>query len=199
MDLSLLLAAVGLFVYLAAFAYYISLVIRGGVNPNASTWLIWAVLGIVNAMTYQSLSGDWVKSVMAYGTAFTNGLTFIIAMRLGRFGRLGKMDKVLAAFGLLAVVAWLVNKHTPYANMLVMGCIIISTVPTLRSTWEKPNRESPIAWLMLGISYLFPLVVVLMRWEQIWDLMFPAVGFVANSSVGLLCLRRSDSSTVETR
>lgn len=195
MDLSLLLAAVGLFVYLLAFAYYIRLVIRGGVNPNASTWLIWAVLGIVNALTYQSLSGDWVKSVMAYGTALTNGLTFIIAMRLGRFGRLGMMDKVLAAFGLLAVAAWLANKHTPYANMLVMICIIISTVPTLLSTWEKPSRENPVAWLMLGVSYLFPLVVVLMRWEQIWDLMFPVVGFVANSSVGLLSLRRADSTS----
>jgi len=190
-DLPLFLAVVGTSLYLLGFACYIHLVIRRGVSPNASTWLIWAVLGVVNAVTYNSLSGDWVKSVMAYAGALTNGLTFVIAGVSGRFGRLSVVDKVIAAFGLLAIAVWLANKNTPYANGMVMSCFMISTVPTLRSTWREPSRENPLPWLILAVSYLFAVSVVLLRWTQMWDMMFPIVGLFDSLSVALLSLRPS--------
>lgn len=189
----MLLAVVGLALYLGSFAYYISLVIRGGVSPNASTWLIWAFLGFANALTYLSLSGDWIKSTNAFGGALANALTFLIALKLGRFYRLALVDKVIAIIGLVAVAVWLVNKHAPYANGLVLSCVVISTIPTLRGVWERPNREKPLPWLLLAGSFIFPLLVVILRWQQAWDLMFPLTGLLTNGSVGLISLIRPNA------
>ena len=126
---------------------------------------------------------------MAYGGCLANGLTFLVALKLERFTPLERLDKIIATIRVVAAIVWVVNQHAPYANALVMCCIIISTVPTLLGVWIEPEREKPLPWLLLGLSYVFPMVVVLRRWGQIWDLMFPVVGLLANSSVGLFSLR----------
>lgn len=189
MNFSVALSFVGTMIYLGSFTYYITLVVRGGVRPNASTWFVWAMLGILNALTYQTLSADWVKSLMAYGGCLANALTFLTALKLGRFAPLDRIDKIVAVIGVIVAIIWVINQHAPYANALVMCCVVISTAPTLRGVWIEPGREKALPWLLLGVSYIFPLVVVLLRWNQIWDLMFPVVGLIANSSVGLLSLR----------
>lgn len=188
----LVLSVAGLVVYLVPFVFYMYLVWRGRVSPNASTWSIWAFLTLLNVVTYQSLSGDWVKTVMPYASCITNGITFLIALGRRRFEPLDRFEKYILAAGLTAGVVWMADKHAPYANLLVVSCIVVSTVPTIRGVWIKPEKESSWTWLTIGMSYLFSIAVVLLRFEQGWDLVFHIVAFCMNSSVGVLALRKTE-------
>ncbi len=185
MNFTLMLSATGLAMYLIVFCWYMRLVIRGGISPNASTWLIWAVLGILNAASYQTLSGDWVKAAAAYGACLTNAATFIIALKLGRFYPLSRRDWLIAIVGLIAATLWALNPKAPYANGLVLSCIAFSAIPTLVGVWIDPSRERPIVWNLLAVSYIFQLIVIGLRWKSGWDLMFPITAMSVNLSVGI--------------
>lgn len=190
-DWTQVVSIVGAIAYTLSFIYYNWCILRQGLRPSQTTWAVWAVLGILNALSYSTMAGDPVKAYMAIASGVLNFSTFIAMLSLGRRAPFTPMDVLCGLLGLVAAITWASDKQAPYANQFVMLAIIISTIPTLRSVWNKPDNEAPLPWVLLSLCWLPMLVVVIARWEKAWDVIMPIVAIVVNGSVAVVwCLRR---------
>jgi|GEM_PF-6298833 len=45
--------------------FYVQHLRRGGITPNIITWLIWAIVHVINLVSYLGMSRDWFKSAVS--------------------------------------------------------------------------------------------------------------------------------------
>jgi hypothetical protein len=156
-------------------------------KPNVATWTIWAGISVLNFMSYRSMSGDWMVSVLpAVSSAFCI-LTFVVAIaKGGRFSKLDSFDKSALVLGMAAIVAWYILKSATYANLIVQGCVIIGFVPT----WRNAYKERSLAWFIWTSAYVLGIILVAMRWTGQWEnLVYPGICIFAHLAVGIIAAR----------
>ncbi len=190
MELAKALAFVATGFQLWAFWLYNRKMIVDQQNPNTSTWLLWAVLTILNFTSYSIASGDIWKSLLPMATSFACIGTCIFALRRGKFKKLsGLTDMLVIIVGLTAAIVWKVYQSAALGNVTLQLAIVISFIPTFRDVLIKD--ENPLPWLLWGVAYAFLLIVVILRWQhQPWDLVYPLVGVTFHLAVALLSRAR---------
>lgn len=187
---ALVVAVTGTLIYFGAFGLYIRKMLSGTVVPNAATWTLWAALPVINAATYQAMTGDLIVSIQTYSAAITNLCVFFLALKRGKFRPLSGVDKVVLVLGLIAIAVWVIRKDATWSNMIIQACIFISIIPTWVSVWKNPGSESSLPWFLLASSYTFQIVAVfLLRKEWSAYVFHTNAGFV-QLVVALLALRR---------
>lgn len=186
------LALCSLSIYLIAFGIYNWQMIHGKNKPNAAMWTLWVILSILNAVSYQIMTGDWVKSLITYGGCVAMATTFIIALKKGKFEKLSVFDKMSLFVGLVAVTSWWVMRDATFANILLQVCIGISFIPTYRGVWHHPQNERPLPWFLFSLGYSFQILVVVTRWSgQAQDLVYPINCLILHLVVAIIALRKT--------
>ncbi len=193
MEIAKVLALVSLMIYLVAFGLYNRQIITGRSKPNAAMWSLWVFLVFVNTASYRVMTGDWVKSLIAYAGCVAITGTFILSLRLGKFTRLGVFDWCCLGLGITAIGVWWIMRDVMFANFIIQASVTISFIPTYRGVWKTPHNERPVPWFLFSLCYVITFIVVVMRWQgQIQDLVFPLNNVVLHLLVGLLSLRRTN-------
>lgn len=191
MEAAKALALVSLLIYLTAFGLYIRQMIRGHSKPNPATWGMWVFIVFLNSASYSVMTGDWVKALTTYAGCLAMSVTFLFALKKGKFSRLSGFDWLLMFLGFSSILVWWVRRDAMYANLLLQVCIIVSFIPTYRGVWRNPRNERPLPWLLFSFGYIVAIVVVGLRWRgQPQDLVFPGLNIVLHAIVGLMSLRR---------
>ncbi len=190
MEITQAIAVIAVIIYLGTFALYNRQIITGHSKPNAATWILWAFLAILNAVTYQVMSGDWVKTIMAYGSCLTNVGTFLFALSQGRLSKLKRVDIFLLVMGLASIAVWQIKQDATHANLLLQVVLLISFLPTCIGVGKDPSCERSLPWFLFAGAYGLTISVVILRWQgQYQDLVFPINCLLMHLTVGLLALR----------
>ncbi len=173
---------------------------RGTSTPNASTWTIWSVVTVMNSGAYLTASGDLLTSVLPAVSGIACVLTFMNALRHGRFKRPRLWDVVAMVLGLAAGVVWwrfddpfvasLILPLAPagasaalVANLILQLATGISFIPTYRDAWFL-RSESPPPWVIWSVAYLLLIVAVWLRVdEQRTDYIYPVQGILMHATV----------------
>src|SRR3989339_1252669 len=105
--LSQLFTVLGNLLLIAVIVIYFGQVRRGTSVPNPSTWLLWVIVGAMNAVSYFFVVHEnlWQS---AYVLLSTVGLTAICvyAMIRGKFGRMGRTETVCLVLAVGIGVLW---------------------------------------------------------------------------------------------
>ncbi|MDD5171876.1 MAG: hypothetical protein PHF60_02455 [Candidatus ainarchaeum sp.] len=132
------------------FVPYIIGTLRGTTKPNKTTWLIWAVMGVIIAASYFSAGARdsvWVPA------AYAIGILAVAALSL-RFGEKGwtKLDLLCLLGAGVGLLLWWLTSEPTFALYLTIAVDAIGFLPTLRKAYERPESEDRLAWCLFLVA-----------------------------------------------
>jgi hypothetical protein len=143
----------------AGFATYLVALTRHLVEPNRTSWLIWATATGIEAGTYAAVNPDAPQATVF---ALSTVACVIITAAMWRRSRWRSPEPLeiaclVACLGALAL--WILFRETFWAHMLVVAAVPISFWPTWASALEDRSRERTPAWGLWTLGDLATLVV----------------------------------------
>lgn len=167
------------------------------IEPNTSAWTIWALTSLVDAWNYSEMTGDMQKNALPLVCALGCLITWVICLYRGRFKRL-KLEQYLS-FVLCggALIVWKRFDLVKESNIILQVDNLISFLPIIYSVLKNPRNERPAPWMWWTVSYGVGTAVVLLRYQQWQDLLFPLICMALHFTVGTLSLRKSLTSTLQ--
>ena len=181
--LGVALYVVGYVVYYRQFRQYTS-------SPRIATWLQWAILSTLNALSYHSMcDGDWVKTAQSFAGCLGNIFIFVVVLKRNKFN--GIWDDIRwVVVGMILAILWRIT-HNPFlVNLLLQACLVVSTIPTVKAVWKNPDSEKWPAWMIIGTSFIFMLVVAILKMESFYAILYPVNALATNFTIGFLSLRK---------
>jgi len=155
-------------------------------NPNATTWLVWSVLSVINTWSYLKGTGDWVITLQFFTGLIGCIVTFVFCWVTGKFEKPDKTEqKILVACAISLMV--LFSGNVTHANYITLFAFTISWWATIRKVWRDPNIETSLPWLIWSAVFWMQLNNAIQRFDDYWlALVNPAWLLVTNLTIALL-------------
>jgi hypothetical protein len=129
---------------------YLRDVARGTTRPQRTSWLVFAVLSIVAAVS-QSIDGDAAGAWLAAGAATGFTAVFLASIRRGE-GGWGRADRVSLAVASAGVVASIVVRDPTVAVGAVIAAELSAASMTVRKARSDPASETLATWGIDGVA-----------------------------------------------
>lgn len=193
-SLALPLTILSSLIFLVFFVLYNKNILNGSIKPNIVTWSLFALITLINSITYISFTHDAFKSALAFTDCFTCIVITSMILFKNRHFELVTLEKIIILLSILSLLIWYILHSATYANLLLQPAYILAFVPTLKNVWKNPKDESTLVWLMWALSFILTIIVIFIRWENNWpDLINPSIALILHTSVGFLALRKIKS------
>ena len=192
-----------LVLHLIAYGFYAHEVFHERIRPNVITWLMWLFGGVVELMTYNAITGShWSSNALPFACVIGIGaITATMAYAQLRNTRNKTQylyhkpllsDYFLVLFDGVAVVYWLFGGNPVLANALAVCTSIITFIPLWRTTYQDPEGEQDIPWILWSVAYVFMFLAIYTgESSSEWGLyIFPVYYFALHVVVALLTIRR---------
>lgn len=143
-------------VFVLAFLPYIVAILRRETVPTKSTWIVWASVDTVTALSMwnaHSLNGQMIGALTgAYVVTF-------LAIRYGEssWTRTDRICLVGAGIGLLCLLVW---KNPTWGLIFSLSALTIGAIPTMKSAWKDPLKEDKKAWIIWVISCALAVIAI---------------------------------------
>ncbi len=189
-HLKLVLGVAAAVLHGAAFVLYARQVNLGHSSPNVAMWSVATFLTLLNALTFQEMSGDPLAAVQMFVGFIGCSFIFFYALTKGNFSRLGHLDVWAMCLGVLAGIIWHVFRQAAWANMVVLGALMISSAPTLIGVFRDPFKETPRSWIMWTAAYVITTINLLLNpgWH-VESLVNPVLSIIEHGAVAVLSRR----------
>jgi hypothetical protein len=143
---------------LAAYAPYILSILRKETKPNRASWIIWAVVSAIIALSYREAGASYAF-LAPVGYVIGSTIVFILSIRHGVGGWTPFDRKCLIGAAISLVLWWVFN--SPMSALLINLFInLLGTLPTARRTWYQPETESKVAWSLFSLGSIINLFAV---------------------------------------
>ena len=187
--MSQLFVIIGNLLMVAVLVTYFKQVKEGTSIPNPSTWLLWVVVSLMNAVSYFLVVQENLWQSM-YVLVATTGLTviFIYSVMKGKFGKIGTMEKISFVLALAVGILWKTTGSADLANLSLQVIFVISFIPTIHGLLTHKLKEKGLPWNLAVASYAFITAGILTSESYRWiALVYPIVnGILGNGSVALI-------------
>lgn len=154
--------------FAAGISYLLS-TMRGRVTPNPVSWFFWGAIPLL-AFSVQLLEGVGIQAFATLALGVIPIAIFSIAMKRRtkklRFSFVEKTSAVLATTG---IILWLSTGNPLAAIFFCILADIASGVPTIIKSWQQPDSEPPLPYLLSLVSMLMTLATI-----RQWDAMYIA-------------------------
>ncbi len=177
-----------------AYVIYLHQIYDGGSIPNPASWTIWAFLSTLNALTFWKGSRDGLATAQFFTGSAACFIVWAFALGAGKFASLDVMAWTVLVLCFAACGIWYATKSAVYANLVVGGIFLMSSIPTIVGVWRNSNVEQPLPWYLWTIAYAVTSVNVYKRTDraksQWWLLMaVPVFGVMVHGSVAIGAVR----------
>ncbi len=186
-NLSLILGGVIVLVNLAAMSLYFYEDRRGGITPNPAAWAIWFLVTVVNLLTYQTGTHDWMKTINS--AVSTGNCTFMFGycMWKGRMRQIARREKFAIGIAVGAILCWVFSGNAWYGNVFIQLAVAISFFTMVSSVWRGKHIERPLPWALWTVCHTLTFCIVLLRWDgQFLALLYPGLGVLFNCTATLV-------------
>lgn len=184
---------IGVIHLLGYWIYYRMSSLHKETSPNTASWSIWAFGSIINLLTYASMSNDWVKDILPAVCSLACIVVYVGYLRQGKFKMPGLTDILIFSTDIVATIVWLVANSPLIGNMACQASTILSYLPIIRETMKDPRKEKPLPWFIWTAAYGLDVILVIMRWQQWGDVVYPAVSFILCLIMLIIANRRRTS------
>ena len=143
---------------LAAYAPYILSILRKETKPNRASWIIWAIVSTIIALSYREAGASYAF-LAPVGYVIGSTIVFILSIRHGVGGWTPFDRKCLIGAAISLVLWWVFN--SPMSALLINLFInLLGTLPTARKAWYQPETESKVAWSLFSLGSIVNLFAV---------------------------------------
>lgn len=188
------------FTQLIGYGIYGYFIFQEKIRPNAASWFMWLVGGLVEYGTYNALEGShWSTSALPLACAISVGCIFLVtAYSQVRAWRRREIDAVyhpperqdflISGCDFTALGVWLFAGMSALANFISVSTTIFTFIPIWRTTLAH-GEEHPLPWITWTGAYGLMLCAVLIEGGDglLMRLFYPGYYVVLHFSMVLLC------------
>ncbi|MEK9178005.1 MAG: hypothetical protein AAB777_02705 [Patescibacteria group bacterium] len=142
----------------SAYLFYIVAIIKGKTKPSRATWFIWAVMGIILAISYRA-SGAEDTMWVAVSEAVAPTIIALLAIKYG-VGGAEKIDIICFIGSLFSLFLWWLFDSAVIALVTNLAIDFFAAIPTIKKSWHKPHEEDRFAWTITQTGNLFNLFAI---------------------------------------
>jgi hypothetical protein len=169
--------ALGLNVF--GYVPYIRDIIRGRVQPQRVSWVIWMVLVGITAVNQVRNGGGW-SSLFVISIASACAIVALLSLRYG-VGGSTRLDKGILGLALILMIYWMTVQDTHVSTVLAVAIDAVACLPTLIKTYRSPETETYAQWMISGTAGLIAaFAVTRIEWVL---LLYPTYVFVMNGMI----------------
>lgn len=174
-------------IQIIGYAMYMRNAFSGSVSPNPASWSIWAFASILNLVSYIEMTGDLSKVILPAACSVMNMGTFLVCLLKGRLRKLQRFEKIILILDLKIVLIWWLSHSALLANLLLQISTLISFIPITHDVWKNPKVEKPAPWFLWTSGYALLSLLVIFRWQQWHDVVYPISCLIFHSIVFYIC------------
>jgi hypothetical protein len=137
---------------------YIRDIFVAGTKPERASWFIWTVLGFI-AFFSQSAKGATDSLWLTGGQTLAVLIVFLLSIKYGVGGLTKRDTRALIAAG-IGLVLWYITKEAAWALLIVIAVDSAGTILTVLKSYEDPESETLITWIISGTSGIFGALAV---------------------------------------
>lgn len=185
-EVKTIISIIAVLLTFIAYVPYIRDTLRGKTTPHVYTWFIW---GLVTAIAFglQVGAGAGVGSWVTLAVVIACFLVFILGLRNGRKD-ITKLDTIFLILSFIALFLWLVVKQPVLSVLLVSFTDMLSFIPTIRKSWNKPHSETLFLYSLT--SFRHGLSLLALEHYSIVTWLYPATWTIANALFSLMLIIR---------
>ena len=200
MNVSYLFGLIAGIIALITYGLYFRQTLKGQSTPNPSTWAIWLLVGIINSITYFSITNNnlW-QSFIVIAVTFSVFIVFIYSLFKGKFSRISKIEIIVFILAIAILIFWQMTSNDRVSNLLLQAVYVVSYVPTVSGIIKGTGKEHYVAWIAAFIAYLFSTISIGFDPQVDWiAFVHPIVnGLLGNGAiVGLTLYKKSKNKNL---
>ncbi len=143
---------------LSAYAPYILSILRKETKPNRASWIIWAIVSTIIALSYREAGASYAF-LAPVGYVIGSTIVFILSIRHG-VGGWTPFDRRCLIGAAISLVLWWVFNSPMSALLINLFINLLGTLPTMRKAWYQPETESKVAWSLFSLGSIINLFAV---------------------------------------
>ncbi len=143
---------------LSAFFPYILSILRKETKPNRASWIIWAIVSSIIALSYREAGASYAF-LAPVGYVVGSTIVSILSIRNG-VGGWTPFDRRCLIGAAISLVLWRIFNSPISALLINLFINFLGTLPTIRKAWYQPKTESKIAWVLFSLGTIVNLFAV---------------------------------------
>lgn len=156
-------------------------------TPNRATWFIWALLGVIAAISYwQSGATDTLWFSVAYALGFI--LVALLSIKYGE-GGFTALDIFCLLGAIVSIGLWWQFDSPAIALYTILAIDFFGAVPTVVKAWRSPAGENRLAWSMTVIACVLNALAINWGSATFAIAIYPLYMLVANAVITALLFR----------
>lgn len=164
---------------------YIRDILKGKTKPNSVTWFGWTLLMAIGLFA-QINEGASFSVLLLAGDTLATGTVFALSLKRG-VAKYTILDKTSLAFGLMAIILWVITKNPLTALVISVVADFIVSVPTLRKAIYDPLSETPSTFFIGAIAAFLGFVSTTQF--NLANTLFPIYLLLSNTFIAVFSLR----------
>lgn len=163
---------------------YLSDTIKGNIQPNKVSWLLWAIAPLI-AFAAEISQGVGIQSLTTFIVGFVPLVIFIASfLNKKAMWKIARLDIICGSLSFLGIILWYVTK---VGNVAILFSIVadgLAAVPTIVKSYFHPESENVNVYLYGIINAGIGLLVI--RTWNFEHFGFPAYLFILTAILTLL-------------
>jgi len=143
---------------LSAFFPYIFSILRKETAPNRASWIIWAIVSSIIALSYREAGASYAF-LAPVGYVVGSTIVLILSIRNG-VGGWTSFDRRCLIGAAISLLLWRIFNSPMSALLINLFINFLGTLPTIRKVWYQPETESKIAWTLFSLGTIVNLFAI---------------------------------------
>ncbi len=173
-----------------AYVLYNVQIFQGKSKPNAVSWSIWALLAIINAVSYGAMVDNWIAALQFFTGSVASIATFLVGVFKKSFDWPSKMEWCIFALCIIAVFVGVFFNSAASSNMIVLLAFTLSTIPTIIGVFNDPRKEKSFPWYIWTIAFAITLINIILLGKEWIAYLTPVIGLIGHGLIGVLANKK---------
>ena len=141
-------------------------------KPNIVVLFLWALLAIINTITYYIIVGDLWESGLSFTSVAANIYVLIILVLHKNYIVL-KRDILIVGIGIIVITGFVVSMNIKEIHIILQIVNTLSYIPLIIGIVDKKGKEPLGPWVVIYIASIANLVTVFVHYSDYWSLINP--------------------------
>ena len=143
---------------LSAYIPYILSILRKETKPNRASWIIWAIVSTIIALSYREAGASYAF-LAPLGYVVGSTIVFILSIKYG-VGGWTPFDRKCLIGTAISLVVWQIFDSPMSALLINLFINLLGTLPTARKAWYQPETEDKVFWILVLLGTFVNLFAV---------------------------------------
>jgi carbon starvation protein CstA len=141
-------------------------------RPNMVVVVLWAVLAIVNTVTYKLIVLDWWKSLPLFVSLAANIYVFVVIV-LHKNYILLKRDLIIIMLGIVMVAGFVLSMSIKEVHIIMQIINTLAYIPLVIGIMDGKGKEPLGPWMVILIACIANLITIVVSYSDYWSLIQP--------------------------